>query len=38
MIEDDSELQIADDIGINFVQGNHIGRLAPLEDFLEKNG
>jgi EAL domain-containing protein (putative c-di-GMP-specific phosphodiesterase class I) len=37
MIEDHSGLQIAEDIGINFVQGNHIGRLASLEDFLEKN-
>jgi EAL domain-containing protein (putative c-di-GMP-specific phosphodiesterase class I)/GGDEF domain-containing protein len=36
MIEDQEGAKTAQDIGINFIQGNYIGTIAPLEDFLEK--
>ena len=36
MIEEPEGAKTAQDIGINFLQGNYIGTIAPLEDFLEK--
>ncbi len=36
MVEDVEAAKIADNIGVDFIQGNYVGNIAPLEDFLEK--
>jgi diguanylate cyclase (GGDEF)-like protein len=37
MIEDEEEARIADSVGIDLLQGNYIGTIAPLEAHLERN-
>ncbi|MEA3373084.1 MAG: EAL domain-containing protein [Campylobacterota bacterium] len=35
MIEDAEAMRVAESIGVNFIQGNYIGKIAPLEEILE---
>ncbi len=35
MIEDEEAMAIAESIGVDFIQGNQIGRIAPLEEIMK---
>lgn len=36
MIEDEASMAVAESIGINFIQGNHIGRIVPIEEITAR--